>query len=225
MTCFQWYHQFPSSNHHHFWICSQIQSCGPISSIKSSQNVECYHSFYSPRVQVRAVWFRGSVLMFHVKYLRFFPSITSIVKMILFCQFLSYKSGIRTKILYWIPLLSYPIIAVGRKAVVVAQLRSDYYRITTIIHKEKVVFLGIIKLFTPVFWAKTNTTTVFISKWIYFYLLSISPYVKYWCCFGCFVFHLVVMLYIVWKEAINIKPLKFEILRTSMMTHHKKAKH
>ena len=78
--------------------------------------------------------------MFHIKYFSYFPSITSLVKMILFCQFLSYKSGIRTNTSYWRPLLSYPIIAVGRKAVVVAQSRSDYYRITTIISKYILLF-------------------------------------------------------------------------------------
>ena len=57
---------------HQFWICSQIQSYGPISSIKSVQNVALYHRFHSPRVQVRAVWFRGSVLVLHVKYFNFF---------------------------------------------------------------------------------------------------------------------------------------------------------
>ena len=71
--------------------------------------------------------------------------------MILFGQFLTYKSWIRTKTSYLISFLSYPIIAVGRDAVIVAQPRSNYYSITTIITKEKYAFLDIIKLFPQAF--------------------------------------------------------------------------
>ena len=122
-------------------ICSQIQSYGPISSIKSVQNVALCHRFHSPRVQVRAVWFRGSVLMLYVTFFSFLFNITSIVKMILFGQFLSYKSGIKTKPSYWIQLLTYPIVAVGGKSVVVAQTRSAYYNVWALKIKNKLFFL------------------------------------------------------------------------------------
>ena len=57
--------------------------------------------------------------MFDVNIFSFFLSIASIVKVILFGQFLSYKSGVRTKTSYCISSASITIVLVGGKAVVV----------------------------------------------------------------------------------------------------------